>query len=1280
METGETASMKLSEWEKTAKAASLYFFFEGQIACYPTRGGRRVQGLGGQFGASAFPAHRYSTGADSCPTRPDPANAPGNTAALRRTAKMRGPERWFPYAGSIVDRAKNSAGIVSQGILQSTGLSDSLLQAEQVMNTISSDMREAAAAIAAGQAQKQLRLAKEQYMERLKAENDGMTTWQNTLVRKNGYTVDNRISRNTVVASTLFENVRETQTVHKYQAFETAAATVSVNLEQSALDGLDDHAMMLLVKQAQSELATWGEKIFGEVDEEGATKEWQIPRSRMDAAVKEYQSITDEETTQAKIDKIKTYADKDFDDMSDGEKEKYGKLMDSMITVRDGELGQHIGWAPLFKSGEDLNLDKSRERNISSAGRGQMGAIMTDFQWNSMLASKGYAEMAKPMYDKPMWDDRGDVFKAPTIKSVVDIAVTVAATAITAPIGGVAGIAVSAAINLADDAVFLMADVAGGLKSWAEVGVEFGKKAAISAATSLVNVGINGVGGKMVDGVEQIGGFTGKIGGLASVIPQEGFSNVIGSTALAGLSALSNGAITSSVNAIQYSDEGGFGWSQDAFDAGMSGAWMSAATGMTSAFVSGGLNLGMEGFYGEINKNGRTLSNLTGSLAGQGMNYALGGNFTLNLLNASNFSDKLNGGLLELSFGRDGISSQIGMGGADVNMSKLAQSFKGLEAWKVNLDMFGSGQREAGKYSSALRSLYSAGGGSADRGLFDSILAGMTNVEENANGDYKGKTTLDEVTGIKTLSLGKDALADGSRFGLNILFAHEAYRDGLEGTKEEQETERNQAVVGHIRAAANLGQSYGMNMLTGADREEIAALREASQVNGDQSALAGILGSYDSTADYWKLNVLKDAQGKVIGHSMTWDGKLDYDLSELGLGNINAVDMTPAKMTELIATFAEKGIKVNGRDVTLADLQAIQTVNTNMTAFQNSVAGGAGYNHTTAETNRISFLNSLYALQGKGLISGNNSSQVDSALVAQGGSGTFASPYKPIKGTLQETTMFGYRLNIDGVVNPDETDFAEMRVFEHTANDYSMLGGTSYFAMFGGSMSLAADKNKGLYSTITDASGNKQETAHNGSQTVAAFMNIWGGSAKGLNADRILTGVAAGSNIGAYANTGLSTSAHLHLQLWDVNAQGNSKWVDTAEVFRKTGFSVNTTANAQAYSGYRIPGGEAKFGEFMQTKAFAEKFFGQSLTSLNNANGIVSDMRQVMLQNRLFDSPGFTALPVATVNPYLQNWYRYSRQEDQLLMQNYASQYQNRRYTEWLNIPREVRQSFGPFY
>ncbi len=879
--------MKLSEWEKIAKAASPCYFFEGQIACYPTRGGRRVQGLGGQFGAISAPwkaqqCHWKNGPArssmskvfqgwktldlDSCPTGPDPANAPGNTAALRRTAKTRGPERWFPYAGSIVDRAKNSAGIVSQGILQSTGLSDSLLQAEQVMNAISSDMREAAAAIAAGQAQKQLRLAKEQYMERLKAENDGMTTWQNTLVRKNGYTVDNRISRRTIVASTLFENVRETQTVHKYQAFETAAATVSVNLEQSALDGLDDHAMMLLVKQAQSELATWGEKIFGEVDEEGATKEWQIPRTRMDAAVKEYQSITDEEATQAKIDKIKTYADKDFDKMSDGEKEKYGKLMDSMITVRDGELGQHIGWAPLFKSGEDLNLDKSRERNISSAGRGQMGAIMTDFQWNSMLASKGYAEMAKPMYDKPMWDDRGDVFKAPTIKSVVDIAVTVAATAITAPIGGVAGIAVSAAINLADDAVFLMADVAGGLKSWAEVGVEFGKKAAISAATSLVNVGINGVGGKMVDGVEQIGGFTGKIGGLASVIPQEGFSNVIGSTALAGLSALSNGAITSSVNAIQYSDEGGFGWSQDAFDAGMSGAWMSAATGMTSAFVSGGLNLGMEGFYGEINKNGRTLSNLTGSLAGQGMNYALGGNFTLNLLNASNFSDKLNGGLLELSFGRDGISSQIGMGGADVNMSKLAQSFKGLEAWKVNLDMFGSGQREAGKYSSALRSLYSAGGGSADRDLFDSILAGMTNVEENANGDYKGKTTLDAVTGIKTLSLGKDALADGSRFGLNILFAHEAYRDGRVGSAEAQEMEKNQAVLGHIRAAANLGQSYGMNMLTGADREEIAALREASQVNGDQSALAGILGSYDSTADYWKLM----ANGDLIDDGDGW--------------------------------------------------------------------------------------------------------------------------------------------------------------------------------------------------------------------------------------------------------------------------------------------------------------------------------------------------------------------------------------------------------------------------
>ncbi|TCW60156.1 hypothetical protein, partial [Treponema sp. J25] len=46
-------------------------------------------------------------------------------------------------------------------------------------------------------------------------------------------------------------------------------------------------------------------------------------------------------------------------------------------------------------------------------------------------------------------------------------------------------------------------------------------------------------------------------------------------------------ALNSAVNAITWDKEHGFGWSADAFNAGVQGGLISAATGMTSTFTSG---------------------------------------------------------------------------------------------------------------------------------------------------------------------------------------------------------------------------------------------------------------------------------------------------------------------------------------------------------------------------------------------------------------------------------------------------------------------------------------------------------------------------------------------------------------------------------------------------------------------------------------------------------------------------------------------------------------------
>jgi hypothetical protein len=66
--------------------------------------------------------------------------------------------------------------------------------------------------------------------------------------------------------------------------------------------------------------------------------------------------------------------------------------------------------------------------------------------------------------------------------------------------------------------------------------------------------------------------------------------------------------------------------------------------------------------------------------------------------------------LLELHLGRNGATMNVGMGGADVSLGTIAQSIAGLDAWRVNAELWTSKQDEAHKYTSGMRTLYSVGG------------------------------------------------------------------------------------------------------------------------------------------------------------------------------------------------------------------------------------------------------------------------------------------------------------------------------------------------------------------------------------------------------------------------------------------------------------------------------------------------------------------------------------------------------------------------------------------
>jgi hypothetical protein len=99
------------------------------------------------------------------------------------------------------------------------------------------------------------------------------------------------------------------------------------------------------------------------------------------------------------------------------------------------------------------------------------------------------------------------------------------------------------------------------------------------------------------------------------------------------------------------------------------------------------------------------------------------------------------------------------------------------------------------------------------------------------------------------MHIGTKALESGSRMGLNVVFAHEAYRNGKDDGEEGQRTETDRAVEGHVDAALALIAGYGAGSVGGEFGAEAKKFNEAYW-NKDMEAISEIVDQYDSSADY----------------------------------------------------------------------------------------------------------------------------------------------------------------------------------------------------------------------------------------------------------------------------------------------------------------------------------------------------------------------------------------------------------------------------------------------
>ena len=494
---------------------------------------------------------------------------------------------------------------------------------------------------------------------------------------------------------------------------------------------------------------------------------------------------------------------------------------------------------------------------------------MLDFHYSQVKQSMGFTEQNKPIYDKKLWDDDGAWIPPMTMKSVVDLGLSVAVTIASA---GTLGPVALAAINLADDLAFAVIDVAGGEKSFGESMAEFGAQSLVKVGTSLIGAGFSGT--QNFDGL-----FTDAIGA-------GGFGGNVASTMSQGLTSIASSPLNAAVGAMDFSQMGTADfWSQDRFNAGLqaglTGAFQQMATGFVGDMTEGMLAGDLTGFSQADSAAVNSVASLGGTAAQAGFEYMAFGSTSINVLNTRDFGFAPNQahGLFALTFDKDdGIGGAITGGGHGMSISTLNEAIAGWDAFATQTrirwyDAAGGPEVAEGYQGNtsaavALRANYSFGDDAA-REQLEGFLSGDMTLRVGAVDDRQGKTTIEDgVRVVDLLSLGLEGDV-GSQLQAATVLQWEAHRDGKIGNAQQQFEETVRASFAMQGMAQVLALAYEDEFEMTSEQRELI---ERAQAGGQEYA-AHIAGNYDFSEDNWRL--IRDGNGEV---ALEWDGKKDlYD-------------------------------------------------------------------------------------------------------------------------------------------------------------------------------------------------------------------------------------------------------------------------------------------------------------------------------------------------------------------------------------------------------------------
>jgi hypothetical protein len=741
-----------------------------------------------------------------------------------------------------------------------------------------------------------------QYYGRIAAENEGIWEWEQELVRSEGYGIDGgRIRREAVVGATVWGMEKETQGVHRYEDFRPdEGPRLGVRLEGPELEGMSPEGIFQVLEQGYKDLENWGEVIFGKVEKDKYGKEVTVKnqevmkrRVSIEDAVKAYPSwsvmpgVAGSGEGGPSESEIAERAAKYREGLEKDQAER------GMVDVRDGKLGEHIGYGPVFS--KKIDARSGRQSNVDYLGSGEMGKILLDFQWNQVVTEAGWAEAAKPLYEKKLWHDDGGIFEPPTIRSVADMGMQVVGVAFGAAVeavgntftglgGSALRVGIQWLINTSDDLLFATLDSVVTGKDKGEIWTDFGKGAAINAVTSAMSYGMN-VGG----------GAAAKALGTGATALAKGMAQ----GAITAVGTYTQNVATSYLRALDFRT-GEMDWET------ANGSWYSASTiaGALGAGVTAGLNTGLSaGLDDAQNKflgGAVRLASAAGGEAAKygvytGYNLAAGygaesfgkayedmGGLTVNLaslgalvdfagsmtarnnggaqLAGSDFGirfmeslrDNLTGmGLVEMNIGLGEVSMRLGTGGIDLGGSLYDLAKRGIDYAGLKQYM----SEHEGDNGDTVWKTYVYGDWTAENTAMR-LAGGLDRLELVTEAGYRGYT--------ESNGRGRDiTIWDSGEVSLNALaLQHEAYRDGYVGSNQSEETMR--AFMAHLGMAERMkdnGEGFDLGII-----EYELGLYEQAMRTGNLEKLAAYASSmYDSSADYWKVIVnQKDGTYKMV--------------------------------------------------------------------------------------------------------------------------------------------------------------------------------------------------------------------------------------------------------------------------------------------------------------------------------------------------------------------------------------------------------------------------------